>query len=314
MRRRMERIAFLFPGQGSQHIGMGKELCENFKVAKETFEEASDFLNINIKRLCFEGPEEALKQTENTQPAILTTSITVLRVVQSEAEMEPEVMAGHSLGEYSALVGSGAMAFSDAVQVVRKRGQFMQEAVPDGQGAMAALIGGNREIIEELCQDFTSEQVVSPANYNSPEQIVISGHKEAVEAVIEDAKEKAIKKAVILPVSAPFHCSLMESAGEKLGEVLNQVSFEEIKIPVISNVEADLYPSSAEIQRLLVEQVSQPVRWHESMVKAISMGVDTFCELGPGKVLSGLMRRIDRNVSTHQVENVSQLKALLGAI
>lgn len=310
----MERGAFLFPGQGSQYVGMGKDLFENFGVAKETFEEASDFLKIDMQRLCFEGPEDVLKQTENTQPSILTISITVLRVLLSETDVTPEVMAGHSLGEYSALVASGAMAFSDAVRVVRKRGKFMQEAVPEGQGAMAALIGDDREAVEELCRDLASDQVVSPANYNSPEQIVISGHKEAVEAVVEEAKQRGIKKAVMLPVSAPFHCSLMAPAGKKLSEVLNQLSFEEIKIPVISNVKADLYPSFKEIQRLLVAQVSQPVRWHESMVKAISMGVETSYELGPGKVLSGLMRRIDRNVSTYQVENVSTLKALLRVI
>ncbi len=190
----------------------------------------------------------------------------------------------------------------------------MQDAVPDGQGSMAAIIGDNREIVEELCQEFTSDQVVSPANYNGPEQIVISGHREAVEAVIEEAKQRGIKKAVILPVSAPFHCPLMEPAGEKLADVIEKIPLEEIKIPVISNVEADLYPSYKEIRRLLVEQVSRPVRWHESMIKAISMEVDTFCELGPGKVLSGLMRRIERETTTHQVEDVSTLKALLGAL
>lgn len=310
----MDRRALLFPGQGSQSVGMGRELFENFKVAKEAFEEASDSLKIDMKRLCFEGPEEALKQTENTQPAILTVSIMVLRVLNAESDVEPELMAGHSLGEYSALVTSGAIAFSDALQVVRKRGQFMQEAVPEGEGAMAAIIGDGREIVEELCQELPSDQVASPANYNGPEQIVISGHKEAVKTVVEQAKQRGIKKAVLLPVSAPFHCSLMEPAGERLARVLDQVPLEEIKIPIISNVEADLYPSSTEIRRLLVEQVSRPVRWHESMEKAISMGVDTFFELGPGKVLSGLMRRIDRDVSTYQVENVSTLKALLGAL
>jgi [acyl-carrier-protein] S-malonyltransferase len=309
----MEYLAIVFPGQGSQYVGMGEELYDNFKVVRETFEEASDAIKINLKRLCFEGPEDNLKLTENTQPAILTVSIAIFRVLKGEMELNPHVTAGHSLGEYASLVISGSMAFSDAVRVVKKRGQFMQEAVPEGEGAMAALIGGSKDIVEELCKSAPPGRVVSPANYNSPEQIVISGHRDAVEDVMERAREKGIKRAILLPVSAPFHCCLMEPAGERLAQVLEEVEFKDIEVPVISNVNADLYPSKYDIKRLLREQVSKPVLWYESMLKALSMGVDTFLELGPGKVLTGLMRRIAPEANLFQVENLSTLKATLKA-
>lgn len=310
----MEGLAILFPGQGSQYIGMGKELFENFKVARETFEEASDAIKIDMKRLCFEGPEDILRLTENTQPAVLTVCIAVLRVLRGETELEPRLTAGHSLGEYASLVASGSLAFSDAVKVVKKRGQFMQEAVPEGEGAMAALIGGSREVVEELCQCAPPGRVVSPANYNSPDQIVISGHRDAVEEIVERSKEKGVKRALLLPVSAPFHCSLMIPAGIRLAEVLEDVEFKETQIPVISNVKAEPYTSSKEIKGLLKEQVSKPVLWHDSMVRAISMGVDTFLELGPGRVLSGLMKRIAPEVQALNVENVSTLKIALKAL
>ncbi len=305
----MKSIAFIFPGQGSQYVGMGKELFENFDVAKKIFEEADDTLHFSISALCFKGPEEALKLTENTQPAVLTTSIAALKVLQAEKGTAPQFTAGHSLGEYSALVASGALTFSEAVKIVRLRGKFMQEAIPVGEGAMAAVLGMEREQVEKLCEEISSGEVLTPANFNSPGQIVIAGHSKAVERAIERVKQEG-KKAVLLPVSAPFHSPLMKPAGERLGKALEEISVADLKIPVVTNVEAEVNTAKDRVKGLLVAQVSSPVRWEESIRKMIEKGIEQVLEIGPGKVLSGLMKRIDSRVESKNLEDLRTLKSI----
>jgi len=305
----MKPTAFIFPGQGSQSVGMGKEFYENFSVARRVFEEAEDSLRFSISELCFKGPEESLKLTENTQPAMLTASIAALRVLETEKGMIPQFTAGHSLGEYSALVASGALAFPEAVRIVRLRGKFMQEAVPVGKGAMAALLGMEREQVEKLCEEVSSGEVLTPANFNCPGQIVIAGHLKAVERAIERVKQEG-KKALLLPVSAPFHSPLMKPAGERLEKALEEISVSDLKVPVVTNVEAEVNTLKERVKGLLVAQVSSPVRWEESMRKMVEKGIEKVLEIGPGKVLSGLMKRIDPRIEAGNLEDLQTLKKI----
>jgi [acyl-carrier-protein] S-malonyltransferase len=306
----MSKTAFIFPGQGSQYPGMGKELADNFQVARETFQEADDALGSSLSRLCFEGPEDALKLTANTQPAILSVSVAALRVVEQETGLAAAYLAGHSLGEYSALVAAGAIRFSDAVRTVRARGTFMQEAVPVGVGAMAAILGVEPEVLAEICAEAAQGEVVAPANFNSPGQIVIAGHAGAVTRAIEIAKAKGFRKAMLLPVSAPFHCSLMTPAAERLATALAAIEITPFRVPVITNVEAEPNDDPARVRDLLVKQVCAPVRWDGSVQKMAELGVSRFVEIGPGKVLSGLIKRIAKDVETRNVEDSASLQAL----
>ena len=302
--------AFVFPGQGSQYPGMGKDLAENFDAAKRVFEEANDALGFDLESLCFSGTESELRLTANTQPAILTTSIAALKVLQEETDMSASFGAGHSLGEYSALVSSGVLAFADAVRIVRQRGIFMQEAVPVGVGAMAAIMGIDQQVLLDLCQEVAQGEVVVPANYNSPVQIVIAGHKTAVERAIVLAKDRGAKRALLLPVSAPFHSSLMAPAAQRLQGELESVTLSPFICPVVSNVEAVPYQDIDRVRSLLVEQVCAPVRWAESIQSMQESGVDRYVEIGPGRVLSGLNKRLDRNATHKNMGDVASLKAL----
>lgn len=305
----MKQTAFIFPGQGSQYVGMGKELYDNFRVAKEAFEEADDALHFSISSFCFQGLEETLKLTENTQPAVLTTSIAALRVLQSEKGITPQLTAGHSLGEYSALVASGALTFADAIQTVRLRGKFMQEAVPVGEGGMAAILGMEREQLERLCEEVSSGEVLTPANFNCPGQIVIAGHSKAIERAIERVKQEG-KKAVLLPVSAPFHSPLMKPAGERLQKSLEGIVLQDLKVPVVTNVEAEINTLKERVKDLLVAQVSSPVRWEESIRRMTEDGIEEVVEIGPGKVLIGLMKRINPKVETKNLEDLQTLRKI----
>ncbi len=306
----MAKRALIFPGQGSQYAGMGKELAENFAVARETFAEADDALGFSLSKLCFDGPEEDLKLTTNTQPAILTTSIAALRVVQAETGISGDYFAGHSLGEYSALVAAGSLGFADAVRTVRARGAFMQEAVPVGVGAMAAMLSIEADVLAEICTEAAQGEVVNPANFNSPGQIVIAGHATAVNRAIEIAKARGYRKAMLLPVSAPFHSPLMVPAGERLAGVLAGVEVAEMTAPVISNVEAKPNSDKDRVKELLVRQVSAPVLWDATVLEMVALGVASTVEIGPGKVLSGLVKRITKEISSANVEDIGGLKQL----
>jgi len=282
---------------------MGKDLAEKFPVARQVFEEADDALGFAISRLCFEGPAEDLQLTENTQPAILTVSVAAFRAMKEAGIEAPAFVAGHSLGEYSALVAAGALSLSDAVRTVRARGQYMQEAVPVGTGAMAAVIGGELGDIERICRDASGDQVCSIANFNSPGQAVIAGNTEAVDRAIEMLSGVA-KRVIKLKVSAPFHCALMKPAQDRLAADLERLNFNEPAVPVVTNVDARPTTAPGELRDALVRQVSAPVRWLESMQWLIQQGVDTFIEAGPGKVLAGLMRQTSRDVKMLNVEDV----------
>lgn len=305
-------LAYLFPGQGSQHAGMGKDLTDNFPQARLVFEEANDALGFDLASLCYNGPEEDLKLTANTQPAILTVSIAALRVLEAEAGLTPDYAAGHSLGEYSALVCSGALAFADAVRTVRQRGTFMQEAVPVGTGAMAAILGLDPDRLVAVCKEAAQGEVVAPANFNSAGQVVIAGHTAAVERAMELAKQEGAKRALPLPVSAPFHCSLMVPAGERLAEVLAAVPVAKMNLPVVTNVEATPNQDETRVRDLLVQQVSAPVRWEESAQRMVDLGVDRFIEIGPGKVLVGLIKKLAKDATLQNVQSADDVRALLG--
>lgn len=298
----------VFPGQGSQSPGMGKELFDNFEVARQVFEEADDALSFPISRLCFDGPAEELQLTENTQPAILTVSVAAFRAMKDAGVSAPAFVAGHSLGEYSALVAAGVLQLSDAVRTVRARGRYMQEAVPVGTGAMAAVIGGELSEVQRVCEEAREAQVCSVANINSPNQVVIAGNTEAVDRAIESLKGIA-KRVIKLNVSAPFHCALMLPAQERLAPDLAALAFNEPSMPVVTNVDARATSAPDELRDALVRQVSAPVRWSESMQLLMQQGVDTFVEAGPGKVLTGLMRQINRDVKTLNVEDAASLEA-----
>ena len=306
----MSKTALIFPGQGSQYVGMAKDLLENFSYVSAVFEEASDTIGIDLKRLSVDDPDAELNKTANTQPAILTASIAALKVLNSETSIKGDILAGHSLGEYTALVHSGVMPFTEAVRIVRKRGEFMQDAVPEGQGAMAAILGMESDAVAKLCDDSAEGEVVSPANFNSPGQIVIAGQRSAVERAAELAKERGAKRAILLPVSVPSHCKLMESAGKSLRAELEALSMGNFSLPVISNVEASVYPSVGAVQDLLVRQLSSPVRWDDSVRQLKKEGVSLAIEVGPGRVLSGLVKRIDRDIKTLNIEDAASLKKI----
>jgi [acyl-carrier-protein] S-malonyltransferase len=352
------KIAFLFPGQASQYPGMGRELADKYPVARATFDAADAALGFSISKLCFEGPEEDLKLTENTQPAILTCSVAFARVLEAEG-VQPSLVAGHSLGEYSAVVAAGGMPFEDAVVAVRKRGRYMQEAVPVGEGAMAAILGMDLSAIEEVCRDAAAaaakapsadvvskaalemavsdavetgnspeleaavaalqaaerpRSVVSPANINSPDQVVIAGDTAAVEVAVGLAKGRGAKRAVILPVSAPFHCSLLRPAQERLQPDLEAIHFSDLRVPLVQNLTASETTSADKVRAGLIGQVSAPVLWHRSMLRMMDLGADLFVEVGPGRVLCGLLRQINKQAAATNVEDEKSLVAALAKV
>ena len=308
----MSKVAFVFPGQGSQTVGMCKAFYDEYAVARQVFEEADEALGFSITKMCFEGPESDLRLTYNTQPAILTAS-TACAAVLKEKGISCDVAAGHSLGEYSALVNTGALAFADAVRIVRKRGQFMQEAVPVGEGSMAAVLGLESDKIVEVCQAVETEggEAVQAVNFNCPGQVVIAGAVNAVNKAVEALKAAGAKRAVLLPVSAPFHSSLMQPASERLAEVLAPSEIKDITIPVVANVTAKEVTSGAEIKELLVKQAAMPVLWETSVRNMVADGVDTFVEVGPGKVLTGFTKKIAKGLPALNIEDPASLEKVL---
>lgn len=307
------KTAFLFSGQGAQTIGMGKELCENFAVASDTFDAASAAIGIDMKAMIFDGDSETLMITENTQPAILTMSIAAYRVVESMG-FRPDVVAGLSLGEYSAHVAAKSMDFEDAVRLVKKRGKYMQEEVPVGVGAMAAILALDADAVYAICKDASAKGIVEPANFNCPGQITVAGEKDAVAYACELAKERGAKRAVMLPVSAPFHCSMLKGAGEKLEKELNNVPVSDLAVPLITNVTADYVKSKDEIKDLLVRQVSSSVLFEKSLRRMLADGVDTFVEVGPGKTLCGFVKKITKDANVYHVEDMQSLEEMKTAL
>jgi len=302
-----KKVALIFPGQGSQRVGMGKDIADRNPEARAVFDEASAALGYDLARLCFEGPVEQLDRTEYTQPALLATSVALYRILEQKL-LQVAMMAGHSLGEYSAIVSAGGLKFTDAVILVRDRGRYMQEAVPEGTGLMAAVLGLDRETIGVVCREASSYGIVSPANYNSPGQIVIAGEKTAVEAAIRLAKEKGAKKVIPLPVSVPSHCALMEPAGRRLQESLERMVIGDLRVPLVTNVEAKPVTAGKVIRQALIRQLAHPVLWEDSIHTMIASGIEIFIEVGAGRVLSGLVKRIHREAQVWNVENSQSLK------
>ncbi len=305
-----QHIAFIFPGQGSQTVGMGRELASLYPVAQQTFEEADAALGFKLSEVCWDGPEEKLRMTEITQPAILTMSVAAFRVLR-EKGIAPTIAAGHSLGEYSAHVAAGTIDFQDAVRTVHHRGRYMQEAVPVGEGGMAAVLGMELSDLRKVCEEAAQDGVCQPANINSPDQIVISGSKAAVERAAELAKRYGAKRAIMLPVSAPFHSALMKPAQERLAPDLQTLSFHTMTIPVVANVDTHIIFEPEAARNALIRQVTGAVRWEECMRVLIARGVETFIEVGPGKVLCGLMRQIDRSRTCFNVEDEASVQKVV---
>ncbi|HEX8617919.1 MAG TPA: ACP S-malonyltransferase [Thermoanaerobaculia bacterium] len=303
--------AFVFPGQGSQYAGMGRDVAEKYPAARRVFDDIDAALGFSISRLCFEGPEDQLKLTENTQPAILAVSSALHAVLEEHGATRRDLVAGHSLGEYSAIVSVGGLSPANAAKIVRARGRFMQDAVPVGTGGMAALIGPSVEDVQAICEEAAQGEVVSVANINAPGQIVIAGTKSGIERAIEVAKKRGVRRALPLPVSAPFHCALMTPAAERLEPILNDAEFHDLWVSLVSNVDASPIGTATAVRNALLRQVASPVRWVESVQKMIAMGVKRFVEVGPGNVLTGLIKRIDSNVELVNVSDVPTLEAFL---
>lgn len=307
-------IAFVFPGQGSQYIGMGREFYDNYEEARAVFAEADQALGFSITEMCFAGPAEELNQTINTQPAILTVSVACLAVLTKAGGPVPSAVAGHSLGEYSALVAAGSLSFADAVRLVRKRGQYMQEAVPVGAGGMAAVMGLSGEAVQEVCRKASVSGVVEAVNLNCPGQVVVAGDNNGLSAAASLAKEAGAKRFVPLTVSAPFHSSLMRPAGAKLAVDLENISVSDPEVPVVANVTADFVCSGPEVKDLLIRQVYSPVRWEESVHRLVAAGVTVVVEIGPGKVLSGLVKKINRELRIVNIEDAVSLEKALALV